>query len=297
MDETMTLEGAAAFLEGSPDYRVLRRLTPRQQFCEDDGCTKRIGIILDVETTGLDPSADEIIELGMVKFEFAPDGRIFRVLGHFDRLRQPSRPIPHEITELTGISNEDVSGQAIDPAEVAGFVDGATLIIAHNAGFDRKFCESLVACFADCEWACSLTEVNWQSEGYEGTRLAYLLNGAGLFHDAHRATGDCAAVLEILSRPLPRSGVLAFGRLLETSGRPTVRIRAEKSPYAQKDKLKARGYRWTPEQNGKPGIWWRDVAESEVEAELAYLKSEIYQRDAEIPTQRMTAINRFSARV
>ena len=38
------------------------------------------GIILDVETTGLNSSADEIVELGMVNFEFARDGRVFRVL-------------------------------------------------------------------------------------------------------------------------------------------------------------------------------------------------------------------------
>ncbi len=60
-------------------------------------------ISLDLETTGTDPARETIIEIGAVKF------RGEEVLDRFSTLINPARPIPHEITILTGIRNEDVA--------------------------------------------------------------------------------------------------------------------------------------------------------------------------------------------
>lgn len=290
-------ERLAAILDASGDYRVLRRLLPKQQYCSDDGSLKKIGVVLDVETTGLDPARDEVIELAMVKFEFAADGRIFRVLDVFDQLREPTIPIPPEISELTGITSEAVVGRTIDPLGVAGFVDQAVIVIAHNAGFDRKFCERAWTCFTTKAWACSVNQVNWRSEGFEGSRLGYLLAGCGLFHNGHRAAADCAALIEVLSHPLPKSGELALKRLLDTARLAIARIWAEDSPFDMKDILKARGYRWNDGDDGKPKAWWIDVPEEQLEAEKVFLKKEIYGRDVDIPWTRITAFDRFSVRI
>ncbi|WP_018113012.1 exonuclease domain-containing protein [Caulobacter sp. UNC279MFTsu5.1] len=59
----------------------------------------------DVETTGLDWRQDEIIELAMVPFRYGVDGRIYEVGKAFHGFRQPTRPIPPEITALTGIDD------------------------------------------------------------------------------------------------------------------------------------------------------------------------------------------------
>ena len=291
------LEDQAAALESSGNYRVLRRLGARERFHADDGTAKRLGVVLDVETTGLNPANCEIIELGMVKFEFAADGRIFRVVEVFEGLRQPSHPIPAEITDITGITDDMVAGQTIDPAEVGRIIDDVAVIIAHNAGFDRNFCERFAPCFASRAWACSVTEIGWRQEGFEGSRLGYLLMGAGLFHDGHRATEDCRALLEILARPLPKSGEPALKRLLDTARRATVRLWAQNSPFDMKDVLKARGYKWSSGDDGRPKCWWRDVAEDQTEAELTFLRQEIYGRDADIPIARLTAFDRFSGRI
>lgn len=66
---------------------------------------------MDVETTGLDRSKDEIIELGMVAFDFDTAGKIRRVIDVFSELRQPSTPISDKITRLTGITDEMVAGK------------------------------------------------------------------------------------------------------------------------------------------------------------------------------------------
>ena len=291
------LEELAALLEETGDYRVLRRMKTRDRFEEDDGCEKRLGIVLDVETTGLDFERDEVIELSMAAFEFAPVGRIFRVLGVFEQLREPSIPIPPEITRLTGIDAAMVAGRTIDPDEVARFAGAAAVVIAHNAGFDRRFVEKLFPVFSTKAWACSLTQVDWKLEGYEGGKLGYLLAGCGLFHDGHRATEDCRALLEVLSRPLPMTGELALKRLLDTARRPTYRVWAENSPYEAKDRLKARGYKWNGGEDGRMRAWWIDVADDALDAELRFLRSEIYQHDADVPTRRITAFDRFSDRV
>lgn len=66
----------AEALSRSADYRVLRRLVPRPTSLPAAGQEVRTGILLDTETTGLDHAKDEMIELGMVKFDYTPDGRI-----------------------------------------------------------------------------------------------------------------------------------------------------------------------------------------------------------------------------
>jgi DNA polymerase-3 subunit epsilon len=89
-----------------------------------------------------------------------------------------------------------VAGQRIDEAAVSTFVANAVIVIAHNAGFDRKFAERYWPVFEKA-WGCSATEIEWRKHAFEGSRLGYLLNGAVFFHQAHRAVDDCHALLEI----------------------------------------------------------------------------------------------------
>ncbi|RIH79078.1 DNA polymerase III PolC-type [Meiothermus hypogaeus] len=91
-------------------------------------------VVLDVETTGLSPEQNEIIEFAMVRLE---NGR--RTV--FERLVNPGVPIPPFISRLTGIRNEDVRDAAdiyTVLAEALPLLDNATLII-QNAGFDLGF--------------------------------------------------------------------------------------------------------------------------------------------------------------
>ena len=287
----------AEALARSGDYRVLRRLVPRPVRPATPGPEVRTAILLDTETTGLDHARDEIIELGMVKFDYLPDGRIVRVRDVFSAFNEPSGPVPVEVTALTGITDEMVEGHRIDGGAVEAFVDGAVIAVAHNAGFDRKFAERYWPIFERMAWGCSMTEVDWRAHGFAGSQLGYLLNGAGLFHQAHRAVDDCHALLEILDFTLSTTGAPALAVLLDKARRKTVRIWAEQSPFELKDSLKRRGYRWSDGADGRPKSWYVDVCESAVDDELAFLKAEIYLRDVEPRLQTLTAFTRFSCRI
>jgi DNA polymerase III subunit epsilon len=287
-------ETAARMLEATGDYRVLRRLQPRPIVVS--GVRRqgeKIAVIVDTETTGLDHTRDEVIELGMVAFLYDEDGRIGEVIGTFNGLREPSVPIGSEITRLTGITPEMVAGQVLDLAAVERFIEAADLIIAHNARFDRPFCERLSKGFQVKAWACSHSEIVWSGFGFEGSKLGYLLTQCGWFHQGHRAVEDCHALLEVLASPLPSGAGFPFEHLLTSARKALVRICAEGSPFDMKDMLKARGYRWNDGTDGRPKAWWVEVDEETFEAELAFLQREVYRREVEPFSQRITAFERF----
>lgn len=136
-----------------------------------------------------------------------------------------------------------------------------------------------------------------RSRRFAGTQLGYLLNGADLFHQAHRAVDDCYALLEILDVTLPTTGAPALALLLENARKPTMYVWAEQSPFELKESLEKRGYRWTDGSDGRPKSWFIDVDEAALDDEIAFLHTEIWMRDVEPGVQRLTAFTRFSARV
>jgi DNA polymerase-3 subunit epsilon len=295
--EILDLPAMAQLLVASGQYRVLRRLEPRPQVAPPPVVSLKTALFLDVETTGLDQAKAEVIELAMVPFTYGPDGTIYEVKEAFQSFQQPTRPIPAQATKINGITDEMVAGHSINTDEVAAFAKDAVLVVAHNAGFDRCFAERISQAFTTKPWACSMSQVDWAGEGYEGTKLPYLVAGAGYFYDKHRATNDCLAAIELLATPLPTSGTLAMSYLLERARRSSWRIWAENSPFDLKDVLKARGYHWNGDGTPFPKAWYIDVEDENREAELAYLQNEIYQREINLLVRKIDAYNRFSERL
>jgi DNA polymerase-3 subunit epsilon len=288
----------AAALEATGAYRILRKLSPRSVIHPaPEGAQLRTALFVDVETTGLDAARHEIIELAMVPFTYGRDGTIHTVGEPFQGMREPAGEISAEITALTGITADMVAGKSIDVDAVCAVVDRADLVVAHNAGFDRQFLERFCPAFEHKPWGCTNVQIDWKAEGFEGTRLGYLVAGAGFFYDRHRALNDCHAAIELLARPLPRSGRSAFGCLLEKARTPSWRIFASYAPFDLKDVLRERGYRWNGEGQGLLRAWFIDVEDDRRDAELAFLETEIYRGEADVPVRRIDAYNRFSSRI
>ena len=136
------LETMADQLEASGEYRVMRKLPARAPLPSPppDG---RLGLVIDVETTGMDVRGDEVIELAMVRFAYSPEGEVLGVVDTFQGYHEPTKAISEEITALTGISADTVAGHKLDIDAVGAFVAPAVIVLAHNAAFDRRFAERL----------------------------------------------------------------------------------------------------------------------------------------------------------
>jgi DNA polymerase-3 subunit epsilon len=211
-------------LESTGRYRVLRKLQPKPLVPRKLAAEEKVAVVLDTETTGLDGAKDEIIELGMIAFTYREDGQVGDIVDIFGALHEPSIPITPTITKLTGITPEMVVGHVLDVDAGARFIERAAVVIAHNARFDRPFCERLAAGFDVKAWACSATEVDWSDLGFEGAKLGYLVGQLGWFYEKHRAVNDCHALLEVLGAPLANGRGTGLMHLISSARMPRYRI-------------------------------------------------------------------------
>lgn len=92
-------------------------------------------IAFDVETTGLNPMENEIIEIGALKVR---DGKVAE---RFMEFIHPTAPISAAITNLTGITNKMVAGARPRCEVVSDFLDFCEddILIGHNVSFDYSF--------------------------------------------------------------------------------------------------------------------------------------------------------------
>ena len=287
-------EALAQALAAHPDYKVLRRLVPREDWGPSVGHATQRVLVLDTETTGLDARQERVIELALLSVQI--DGASGLPVGPvevYESFEDPGKPIPPAITEITGIDDAMVRGQRADDARVAQLVQAADLVVAHNAAFDRPFVEARWPVFADKAWNCSFAGIDWKQEGSGSAKLEFLAHERGWFYDAHRALVDCHALLQVLATPL-KSGQTGWQRLLEGAQQPRYKLRANGAPFEAKDALKARGYRWDNEQR----VWWIALAgEAALQAETTWLKAQVYAtRQARLQLEVQGPQVRFSSR-
>lgn len=98
-------------------------------------------VVFDLETTGLEPALNEIIEIGAVKL------KDMKIVSKFHSLVKPKKPVSQFTTNLTGITNEMLEKE--NPIEVVlpeflSFIEN-TILVAHNAEFDYRFLREWVS--------------------------------------------------------------------------------------------------------------------------------------------------------
>lgn len=287
-------EAMAQALAMHPDFRVLRRLVPRIDYGPVNAQVSRRVILLDTETTGLDSKGESIIELAMLSVLVdVATGLPVGPVTVFESFEDPGKPIPSQITEITGIDDSMVKGLRIDDVAVNALVQEADLVVAHNAGFDRPFVEARFPVFAGKAWGCSFQGIDWKKEGSGSAKLEFLASERGWFYDAHRAQVDCHALLQVLASPLA-NGQTGLTRLLAGAGQTRYKLRATGAPFEAKDQLKARGYRW----DGEGRVWWCGLAsDTLLGAECEWLREEVYgRRSARVQLEALDSRVQYSSR-
>lgn len=156
-------------------------------------------VCLDLETTGLDPKKDKIIEIGAVRVK---DGEIDAMLETFIN---PGRALDERITELTGIVDEQL-GDAPDISEMLpellDFI-GEDVLLGHSVLFDYSFVKR----------AAVNEKLTFEKNGIDTLKLArkflpdlesrsleFLCRHFGIEHSAHRAIADAKATSVLYKR-------------------------------------------------------------------------------------------------
>jgi DNA polymerase-3 subunit epsilon len=250
------------------DYREMRQNVPAGNFCLTGHGERMMdyGVIVDLETTGLDSKSDKIIEIGLI--EFGVEGQDLPVITRcYSSLQDPGMAVSEDVLRITGLTQASLQGQSIDWDTVRSFVERSSLVIAHNADFDRGFLDaSGHLAGLNLHWACSMRHINWRKHRFNSLSLNYLAADHGFVNPfAHRAIFDCATTFRIVSPHLQE--------LIQRSYEPEFTIKAVGSPFESKDVLKHRGYRWDQQER----CWHRVVPESELADERRFLADEVYK--------------------
>src|SRR6202158_1940241 len=150
-------------------------------------------VALDLETTGLTPRLDRIIEVGAVRF------RGDEVLATFESLVRPEVGIPRSVQDLTGIGDDDVVAAPPPEQVLAELIDfvGDSGVVAHSGNFDLSF---LVNPVSDSGYelfdTLDLARIMLPMEPRH--RLPHLSRQLGLTHPhPHRALSDADAARQL----------------------------------------------------------------------------------------------------
>lgn len=289
---------ALGVLQSHPDFRILQRLkVPEANFYPPTGKEIRRGLYLDTETTGTDSLKCKILELALVPFIYEAGGRLLGIRTDqcMSFLNDPGVELTEEIRRLTGIEPEDIVGKSLDYDVIHTMLPGVDMVIAHNAGYDRKVLEREVPAFRAYNWACSQQDVPWRQVFHAPVEklevLAMYLGG--VFYGAHRAMIDCFAGVHVLANVADNDGRTAFEYLEEACFRESCRIWAVGSPFETKDMLRDRGYRWNDGRDGRPKAWNKLITPGELDDENLWLRN---QCGAYPRVTTVTAEDRYSIR-
>lgn len=216
--------------------------------------------VLDFETTGVDSSKDQLLEIGAV----VVDVETKRMIAAFSNIIEPLKPVdPNvyvEITPLTGLTEKLVSTFGIGAGhagEVLGSMLGlsAGVICAHNAPFERAFVERYWPTIAPpLTWVDTATDLELPPHYKGGHSLGQLCYESHISNPfPHSALGDAMATALLLMS-------CDFSKTLDNATATKIEVIAMVS-YDDRQKAKDAGFRY----DGNTKKWKKTVKEKELE--------------------------------
>lgn len=167
-------------------------------------------VVVDVETTGLDPSRDKLIEIAALKIQDS------KVVDSYSSLINPEVPVSDFITELTGITNEELENAPLAGdvlSKFSAFI-GYDILVGHNVNFDINFLYDNFVEYLNKPLSNNFVDTLRLSKKYFKNAPSYKLSLLAKHLDinintSHRALDDCETtnhlyikLLEASKRPL-----------------------------------------------------------------------------------------------
>lgn len=153
-------------------------------------------VCLDLETTGLNPKKDRIIEIGAVRV------REGKVVDTFSQLIDPRQQLEKRVQELTGIVSEELEGKPVIQEVLPRIKDflGEDILLGHRIIFDysflkRAFINEKIS--FERQGIDTLTLARKYVTDCSSKKLESLCQHYNIEHQAHRALGDALATVEL----------------------------------------------------------------------------------------------------
>lgn len=149
-------------------------------------------VCLDLETTGLDPKKDKIIEIGAVRV------RSGEITERMETLVNPGRMLPSRIVELTGICDSQLTDAPDITKVLPELLDfiGEDILLGHGVLFDYSFVKKAAVnqrLTFEKKGIDTLKIARKFLGGLESRSLTFLCKHFGIAHNAHRALADAEA--------------------------------------------------------------------------------------------------------
>lgn len=209
-------------------------------------------LILDTETTGLDPCQHQCIEVGAVLFDVPRRAVLSQISFLLPCDQNPARSVNGIDPEVSRLPQP--WPQALECFEA--MLAAADVVLAHNAAFDRQWFGQGPLPEIDKPWLCSMEDLRWPAErqlrATPSVRDLALAYGVPVWA-AHRALTDCIYLAQVFER-CPE-----LERLLQAGLEPRRLYRARLS-YEERHKAREAGFRWNEPISG---AWSRRLSEQE----------------------------------
>lgn len=153
-------------------------------------------VCIDLETTGLNPKTDRIIEIGVVKVENN------QITEEWETLINPDRKLEERIVELTGIQDEQLASAPMIEEMLPKLLKiiGDCVLLGHSVLFDYSFIKKAAVnqrLVFEKQGIDTLKIARKYLADLESRSLSCLCEHYGIEHSAHRALYDARATVEL----------------------------------------------------------------------------------------------------
>ncbi|WGI36383.1 PolC-type DNA polymerase III [Mesomycoplasma lagogenitalium] len=233
-------------------------------------------VVFDLETTGLSPRFDQIIEFGA---SFIKNGKIEKSVQFFVR---PDKPLPKHIIEITKITEEDVKNAISEKEAIEKIYEilDNNIAVAHNANFDIGFVNEKLYKYnfkkLNISTIDSLVVARMLNPESKKFRLENLATRVGVIYDssvAHRADYDADVLAKVwinFLSELEKKNILTLGQL-ENYNEPSLHAKKfsdeivvyAKNQQGLKELFKLISFASTENFHGGPKLFFDKLQKSE----------------------------------